>query len=453
MEAAPTEIWYRNCLAYAREMIETQQFNVAMDAGYVAKRRFDPINWASLTFGDAAPWRVLIIGNEEQGCQEYRAGHDGVYKNYPVWFADTEMDILIAHLENKPSYVIVTNLPPMQSQANKQLLRVLSDIQLEYPETKLHIHGIYSFNCLFGYDFRSVDHNPREDAAVGKIYFYDGKLVYLDKLLERDDLLKKYAPWVELEGMKLEDLEVPRNRCIFNIKSYIRASYAFKTTDRFRIPRGSRSIKKFQQEQDVDLSNLDFKVVKSNRNFLRNKLKVLGGDLFACDSCTLALDCHSYRKGSVCVVGNSEAKGLAKYFNTRNSETILEGLGKVMAIQADRLDTELLKEEVTGEPSKEASKMLKDIFDQGTKLAKLVDPSLRSAPKVTVNVGDTNQVNGSVPSPKQVIAAAIRELELRGVPRSDITPDMIKGLVAGMVDPDNTRRAIEGTVVKDEDDL
>lgn len=454
VKPVPTEIWYRNCLAYHREMIETNQFNVAMDAGYIAKRRFNAVQWANLTFGPAAPWRVLIIGSEEQGAREYRAGHEGTYAKYPVWFADTEPDILWAHLENEPKYIIVSNLPDMRSQPGKNLLGVLETLQDDFPNTKLHVHGLYSFHCLFGYKFRSVDHNPREDAAVDKLYFYDGKLVYRKKLLETPQLLAAYEPWVELEGMKMADLEVPRNRCIFNIKSYIRASYMYRRSEKIAIPRKNAAKNRFRQIEDVDTSQLDFKVVQSNRTLLRNKLPVVGGDLFACDTCTLALDCNTFRKGAVCAVGHSEASGLAKYFNTRNSETILDGLSKLMAIQADRLDTELLKEEVTGDTSKEATKMLKEMFDQGTKLAKLVDPSLRSAPKVTVNVGGQPELNGGgVPSPKQVITAAIRELELRGVPRADITPDMIKGLVAGMVDPDNSRRAIEGQIVKEEPNL
>lgn len=447
----PTEIWFRNCLAYYREMIETNQYNVAMDAGYVAKRKFDAVKWASLTFGDAAPWRVWIIGNEEQGCEEYRSGHDGLFATYPVWFADTPPDILWAHLENKPKYIVITNLPDMRSQPSRALLGVLEHLQRDFPDTKLHIHGLYSFHCLFGYDFRSVDHNPREDAAVDKLYFYDGKLVYRKQLVSEPLLLTKYEPWVELEGMHMSDMDVPRNRCIFNIKSYIRASYMYKKNEKIKIPRRAAAIKRFEAVVDVDVSNLDFKVVPSNRKLLRNNLPVLGGDLFACDSCTLALDCNSFRKGSVCIVTGSEARGLSKYFNTRNSETILEGLGKIMSIQADRLDLELLKEEVDGKTSKEATKMLKEMFDQGTKLAKLVDPNLRgNSTKVQVNIGGQLP---AAPSPKQVISAAIRELELRGIPREQITPEMIKGLVAGMVDPSNTQRAIEGQVVRDEDDL
>jgi hypothetical protein len=52
-----------------------------------------------------------------------------------------------------------------------------------------------------------------------------------------------------------------------------------------------------------------------------------------------------------------------------------------------------------------------------------------------------------------LIAEAVKELELRGVPRENITPEMIAGMFAGSIDPDQQQRAIEGVVISSSEDL
>ena len=89
--------------------------------------------------------------------------------------------------------------------------------------------------------------------------------------------------------------------------------------------------------------------------------------------------------------------------------------------------------------------MMGQVFDQGVKLAKLIDPNLNGS-KVQVNVSGAATVSAT--SPRQLIAAAVRELEARGVPREKITTEMIQGLLTGMNDESAKNRAIEGTVVQ-----
>ena len=233
---------------------------------------------------------------------------------------------------------------------------------------------------------------------------------------------------------------------MFNIKSARRASYSYKEEKLY-----STNQKDFYN-LDITSADESFREVTNNRIFLRNNLKVQGGDKFHCDTCTLALNCKLYRKGAVCAVPGSEGIELSRYFDTRNSDTILDGLGKLMAMQADRIKDAIDDEKETGKKDKEINKDLKNLFDQGTKLAKLVDPSLRGTSQTNVQVNLGAGTNGA-PSPRQLIAEAVKELELRGVPRENITPEMIQGMFTGALDPDQQRRAIEGVVISSSEDL
>ena len=125
---------------------------------------------------------------------------------------------------------------------------------------------------------------------------------------------------------------------------------------------------------------------------------------------------------------------------------IIDGLGTLMAANTHRLERGLRYEEMDGDLSPEVSKMMGQVFDQGVKLAKLIDPNLSGGAKVQVNVNGAAAV--STTNPRQLIASAVRELRARGIAREDITQEMIQGLLTGMNDEGAKTRAIEGTVVQ-----
>lgn len=438
---AETELWFRNCSNYVNEIIEENEYHVVFDVGYLVRRKIDPIKWMDLKFGTQFPWRLMLIGDESQGANEYRPGVPTPVAKYPVWSCDKNTTLLQMLLETRQhEYIVLVNFPHMKHAGSAAWLNEISILQEQYPETKLHLHGLYGFKQLFGFSFKSVDWNPRDDAAHGKVYLANGKKIEIEKITEVHSGLLAYC------GMSLAQLDEPRNRCIFNIRSARRASYSFRKEVLY-----STDPKDFTG-LDIHTPEKDFKSVVNNRIFLRNKLPIQGGDKFHCDTCTLALDCKLYRKGAVCAVPGSEGVSLSAYFNTRNSDTILDGLSKVMQVQAARVEEDIQNESITGRRNKDINKDLKSLFDQGTKLAKLVDPTLRGTNQTNVQVNVGGEI-GSVTSPKALISGAIRELELRGIPRSNITPEMIQGLLEGMIDPDNQRRAIEGAVVYDEGGL
>ncbi len=149
----------------------------------------------------------------------------------------------------------------------------------------------------------------------------------------------------------------------------------------------------------------------------------------------------------MCSVPGAEPTELSRYFKTRDSGMIIDGLGTLMAAQTKRLERGLTDEEDFGELDPEVTKIMNQLFDQGVKLAKLVDPNLRGGPKVSVHVGAGGGATIEGSNPRQFLAAAVRELELQGFKRAEITPKMIEGMMSGMADPGRAHQAIEGTVV------
>jgi hypothetical protein len=65
-----TQVLFRNADNYVKELVEAEHRQVVWDRGYLTKKRIDPIRHAELYFA-GQPYRVMIVGNEEQGAAEY----------------------------------------------------------------------------------------------------------------------------------------------------------------------------------------------------------------------------------------------------------------------------------------------------------------------------------------------------------------------------------------------
>lgn len=144
---------------------------------------------------------------------------------------------------------------------------------------------------------------------------------------------------------------------------------------------------------------------------------------------------------------DSEPAELASYFQSRDSDTIISGLNTLLATQTRRLNKGLEMEEENGKLDPEVTKIVNSLFDRGRKLALLVDPTLAAAQKPNVNISlnqQNNTINAS--SPQELMAAIVQQLEAKGVPRNQITPDMVKNLL-GMGEQDR-QQAIEAVTVK-----
>lgn len=446
-----TEVWFRNPHNYVREMVELGTSQMAFDRGILHRMRIDVDKWAKLHF-EGRPYRALVIG--DQGTAEIDQDHTlgnpvGVY---PTWVYSTDtfglLEELAAHpvgeniesydnpelpkderpVAGQPHRVVVVNAPSASTGHGRTFFSLLADLQRDYPECIFHVHGLYGYRIAFGMNFRSVDIDPRTNASKGKVVLPNGREVIREKL-------QPYLQWVHLLGWSLPDLIVPRNRCMFNMASAVWAGQYYKKNIRFKT-RG--------REPDINIFVPGDHFPRMER-YLSRRAKMGLGDKFACDSCNLADMCKFYREGAVCTVPGAETEALARMFRSRDSGQIINGLAELISIQAERLETGRSKEMAEDELDGDTTKVMRDMFAQGVQLAKLIDPSLRSGAKVNVGILTGPGSAVAVTSGAEGVAAVVRDLESRGIPRAEITPDMIKAVLEG--GPARVPAAIEGHAV------
>lgn len=451
-----TEVWFRNPDNYIRELVECGQYRIAWDRGYLVKKRIDPQKHAELYFSKAFPWRLLLVG--EQGTAELDSTHgvDNPKAVYPTWQYGEDAALLEEIIaqpvgedaslcldmtvppDQRPVWqqehrVVIIDTPPASSGPGRKFLRFLKELQEDYPDCIVHVHGLYGYRPAFGLGFRAADVEPRTAAQKGRVHLPSGKE-------EKFESVAKHPHWVTALGFKPVDLTVPRNRCMYNIKSAVWAGENYEKLNRFP----TRSNKAYSAQPDTPDNAV---VPAQTRSPFIGVPEKKDGDMFACDTCSLQDKCRYFRSGAVCSVPGADPTDLARYFKTRDSQMIVDGLGTLMAAQTHRLQRGMQDEEFDGELDPEVTKIMTSLFDQGVKLAKLVDPSLRGNSGVQINVGQGGQAAVAMSTPKQLVAAAVRELQARGVALEDITPEAINGMLAGMADPSRVTKAIEGEVI------
>lgn len=455
--SSETEVWFRNPDNYVRELVECGVGRIAWDRGFLYKKKIDAVKHAQLYYGNALDYRILLIG--DQGTAELRRG-DTLEKPtavYPTWTYGEDLSILESLLENpvgrdmiacndksipadeRPVWgqehrVVISDLPSVSTGPGRKMMSVLKTLQEDYPDAILHIHGLYGYRTAFGMGFGAADIEPRTVAQKGKVTLPSGQE-------EKFEAVVAHPQWATVIGFKPVELKVPRVRCMFNIKSALWAGKNYNSIYNYQTRSTALAA------VDTTSSDKDFKPPTNNRSMTKNGLVAKEGDKFVCNTCSLQNECKHFRDGSVCTLPDAEPKELAAFFKTRDSALIIDGLGILMQANARRLERSIRIEETFGEVSPEVTKHLGQVMDQGIKLAKLVDPNLRGGAKVQVNVGPGGQASVSTANPRQLIATAIRELEGRGIKREDITQEMIQGLLAGMANPEQAQRSIEGTVV------
>lgn len=433
-----TEVWFRNPHNYVKELAEVGgPFRVVWDRGILVKKRIDPVIHAKLYFGTDADFEILCVGS--QGTAHLDADHnlDRPLAVYPTWEYGENFQILEEMVSSpigldadacsadvplderpvvgQPHRVVVTNLPNAQIGANRPFYRHLRELQEEYPDCNIMLHGSYSYRVMFGMGFGSADVEPRTAAANGKVTLPNGKELAYARTVSQ-------LQWVNLMGMSVTDLKVPRDRCIFNIKGAIWAGEHFNEDVRFK--------SQGQVEVDPNSPVTTLPVVKSGFKANASLVKQ-EGDMVTCDTCSLANTCKLYREGAVCSVQGSETNVLAKMFQSRDSGRIIDGLGTILAAQTDRLQRGMESEEEFGELDPEVTKIMNQLFQNGVKLAKLVDPTLNK-PLVSINNGAAGAVASA--NPKELGAAVVRALEDQGIPRHEITPAMFENMLLKMTD-------------------
>lgn len=438
-----SEVWFRNPNLYIRECLEVGVELIAWDRGFLHKHTLDPVKFMSLYY-QGQPWRQLII--DEDCAVEVRPGftQDRPAAVYPSWSYGEDISVLEELMEqnvaddesacideNTPANrrpvpgqehrVVVTNLPIGTTNIGRKFYRVLRELQDEHPEVILHVHGLYSYRIMFGLGYRSVDAEPRELAKKGKVTLPNGLEVSFEKASESPQ-------WITLLGMSPVDLKIPRNRCMYNIRSTQWAAKHFRENVRF----------KHNGFSHINPDDPTTKLPSNNFIFMK-RISPREGDKYLCDACSLQVSCKYFRTGAICAVPDSEPQELATFFATRDADTIINGLGTVLAAQARRATRGMERESENDDKlDPEVSKLLDNVFNNGVKLAKLVNPALNGAKGPAINFNTLNLGN----SPPQAIMAQIMDaLEAGGIPRDQITPEMVKQVFAQLQPGDTPQQA------------
>lgn len=457
-----TEVWFRNPHDYIRELVEVGESKIAWDRGLLVKRHIDPVAHALLYFGTSTDYRVLCVGT--QGTAEYRSGDtlDKPTAVYPTWAYGEDSILLEDMIENpmgedelscndssvrdderpvlgQEHRVVITEMPDTRTGPGRAFLRYLKELQQDNPTCIIHVHGLYGWRHAFGMEFGAADIAPREAASKGRIHLPGGSIEKWEKIREKPQ-------WARNLGFHPEDLSVPRNRCMYNIKSALWAGANYVELLKFRsVPQADKS------EVDYESSDKDHVPDQTKSVFGRSldKTKIKEGDRFLCDTCSLQNTCKYFRIGSVCTVPGAEPVKLASMFNTRNADDIIDGLSMIAAASANRLERSMEIEQQLGDVDPEVTKMMGQVFTQGEKLVKLVDPARFSTAKVQVNVGQNGsaEVQGGMANPRELVRSVVQSLVQQGYRREDITQDMIQGVLEGMANPDGKTKAIQGSVV------
>lgn len=449
-----TQPWFRNPDLYMRELVEVGASNLVWDRGYAYKKHIDPGKHAELYFGAHTDWRVLLCG--DQGTAELRRGYTmaNPYAVYATWEYGQPWEILEEIVANNvaddlnicndprvPSderpvagqehRVVVIRPPIANSGPGRKFFVDLRNLQMEYPDCIIHVHGVYSFRVAFGMQFGAADVECRSLAKVGKVALPTGKQMKFEQTM-------KCPQWVTLLGYNVSDLKIPRNRCMYNISSALWAAENFDSVVRVKT-KGSHRVD--PTETDPPLAVTGSVMTKS--------IKAKDGDKYLCDTCSLVNSCKYYRSGSVCAVPGSEPASLAAMFGSRNADTIVSALGGVLSANAARMERGMSDEISFGELDPEVTRIAALLVKGGRDLAKLLDPSLRAGPTTAIQINQSSGGATSIAtvSPQQVVAGIVAELEGRGFAREDITPTMIEGLLKEMAGGKSAAAAIEAKAV------
>lgn len=467
-----TDLWLRQPKAYIIQALDEGHTKFTYHVAALLQSKLEILSWLrAAAMGYGTDVRVMLI--DHAGAPEY-----SIFNNYstpeavyPTWEPEEKLEDLIWLIENPVGQnkdfcydtSIQKDLRPVFGQKHRivihrvndsgptldHILRMLAELQQRYPDVELFISGPKHFHNLFGLGFKAVDWMPTNMSETGAVY--ERVILPSGKAIKDDAVYDiRYKDWFELLGYTQSDLTSREDLVRYTLRSVAWAAHNFDLTKPFLYRARKKSI---LDPAFTYVSEDDFVLPAARRKLMRNVgLPHTEFDKFMCDTCILHNACTLYRSGSVCVVKGSETVGLADSFGTRNADAIIGGLGQLLKKQAERLEDAQAREDDSGELDPEVTKLYNSVFANGVKLAKLIDPSLSSAKvQVNVGVGISGQAAAVAASdPKQLVAGIVAALEAQGIPREQITSDMVKGVLTSMAQNGQQRAIVAAQVTNEE---
>lgn len=449
-----SEVWFRDPLYFIKECAEALVPNIVWNAGLLAKRAIDPQRYHNLHYATAVPYRIMVI--YDTYTVELRPSSSPIAPTavYPTWAYDihtiADLEDLLQNPagENKkacsdqrlhPSErpvlgqehrIVVTRYPDGGTGPGRAFLATLHELQMKYPEAIIHLNGSWTWRIAFGMGFRSSDVDPRQEAINRKLILGSGRLIDYNQAI-------KHTQWVTLMNMTQGDLDDPSERIIFNIRSANWAAGNFLKTQNFK-----------SRGENVPFDPMDVHhVPAATLTPFTGTPSPITGDKLQCDTCSLTLSCKYYRDGAACGLPKAEPMvTLGDHFRvggTRDVNTLIEGIGMAMKMEADRI-VQAREKEIEEFDEKgldpELTKAANALVKQGVVVAKIVDPTLAAAGANKTNVLIVNGQQQPTQTPQSLTADIMRALEGEGHLRQDITDDMIMQKMVEM-----QRRSIEAT--------
>lgn len=467
-----TDLWLRQPKGYIIPALDEGYTKFTYHVAALLQSRLEILSWLrAASMGYGTDIKLMLI--DHSGAPEY-----SIFSNYttpeavyPTWEPEEPLENLIWLIENPVGESkefcfddsVQKDLRPVYGQKHRIVihrvnnsgvtldhqLQMLADLQARYPDVELFISGPKAFSNLFGLGFKAVDWMPSNITETGAIY--QRVMLPSGKALTDEGIYDiRYKDWFELIGFNQASVISKEDLVRFTLRAGAWAARNYNLTRAFVYHKRKR------EPLDPGLfqvTDREFVLPAARRRLMRNiGLPHTEFDKFMCDTCILHNACTLYREGSVCVVKGSETVGLADNFGTRNAESIITGLGKLLQKQAERLEDAQAREDDSGELDPEVTKLYNSVFANGVKLAKLLDPSLTSA-KVQVNVGvgiGGQAAAVAASDPKQLVASIVAALEAEGIPREQITSDMVRGVLTSMAN-NGQQRAISAAVITNQD--
>lgn len=431
----PTDLWIRNPRRCLAEVAATEHHQIVWDVGLLSKFGMDPGKIAEM-YLPGRDWKVMVIDSLKGEAAILDPEHtttNSPAKVHPVWEYGEKMNKLESMLDDN-ELVVITQVPTSVSSLGRQFFLAADELQQEYPDCAIHLHATYSYKTMFGLNFKSVDAEPFSDVSHKKVVLPNGRIVTIDRANE-------YVAWISLLGFLPVHLKDRSKAVQYQIKSLQWASHYYKDNVKFRNVGFKVATGNFSAGPP-DSPFRPFKVPKTTSVMFKFAPK-FEGDKFLCDVCTLQDICRFYREGMVCGVKKSEGAQLSEMFGSRDSNKIIDGLGKLLQVETSRLQTGLRQEESTDTLNPNVTRLVNTLFDRAEKLARLIDPSLNVKTRVDVHQFGNRLAN----TPQELMSQVVGELTARGIQADRITPEMVLEFI-GITDTTVREQAMRALAIE-----